>query len=227
MVVPPNVRLERKHAREWSALLRNPFVEGLGTGALPRDAFRLYLSQDALYLDMMMRALLAAAARSPRMDFAARIVRLVQDVLSGELLDEDHGAFAADAGISPEVLRQAAPDPITSAYGHFLQVTAWTDSLLVFLGALLPCVSSYRQIGRALRGSPGARAGPYRRWIAFYASSSYAREVREYEAMFNDLWRDASRAERRRADASFTRSVEYERLFWAMASGAEVPRPRD
>ncbi len=216
MGLPANLRLERRYAKEWSALLENPFVDGLRGGTLPIEAFRVYLVQDAVYLDSMTRALLDAAARSPDMNCARRLVALVDEVLSGELLDEGHGDFAADAAIPAEVLRNSKPEPVTSAYGHYLQVTAMTDTLCVFLGAILPCASSYFQIGRALRRSAGAKRAPYRRWIAFYASAPYARHVREYESMFNALWPRASADERRRAEICFARSVEYERHFWEM-----------
>ncbi len=216
MSLPANVRLERRYAKDWSALLENPFVNGLRDGTLSIEAFRMYLSQDAVYLDSMTRALLEAAARSPDMDCTRRLVALVDEVLSGELLDEGHGDFAADAGMPAGALRNSKPEPVTGAYGHFLHVTAMTDTLCVFLGAILPCASSYLQIGRALRRSSGAKRGPYRRWIAFYASAAYARHVREYESLFNTLWPRASADERRRAETCFARSVEYERLFWEM-----------
>ncbi len=216
MKLPANVRLERQYAKEWSALLENPFVNGLRDGTLPVEAFRVYLVQDAVYLDSMTRALLEAAARSPDLSCTRRLVALVDEVLSGELIDEGHGDFPADAGVPADLLRNSKPEPVSGAYGHYLHVTAMTDTLCVFLGSVLPCVSSYLQIGRALRRSPGAKRRLYRRWIAFYASPPYARHVREYESMFNALWPRASADERRRAETCFARSVEYERLFWEM-----------
>ncbi len=216
MDMPANVRLERRYAKEWSGLLKNPFVNGLRYGTLPVEAFRSYLVQDALYLDSMTRALLEAAARSPDLSCTRRLVALVHEVLSGELLDESHGDFVADAEIPADTLRASKPEPVTSAYGDYLRVTAMTDTLCVFLGSVLPCASTYLQIGRALRRSPGAKRAPYRRWVAFYASPAYARHVREYESMFNALWPKASAEERRRAETCFAKSVEYERLFWEM-----------
>jgi hypothetical protein len=50
----------------YAAILAHPFVRGLTDGSLPREAFRFYAVQDALYLRDFARALVAGAARSPR-----------------------------------------------------------------------------------------------------------------------------------------------------------------
>src|SRR5260370_7154852 len=49
----------------WTAILRHPFVRGLTDGSLPRESFRFYAVQDALYLRDFARALSLAAARAP------------------------------------------------------------------------------------------------------------------------------------------------------------------
>src|SRR3989304_3473077 len=50
----------------YAAILRHPFVVGLTDGSLPRESFRFYVVQDALYLRGLARALSLAAARAPR-----------------------------------------------------------------------------------------------------------------------------------------------------------------
>src|SRR5213596_3631246 len=49
----------------YAAILRHPFVRGLTDGTLPRERFRFYAVQDALYLREFARALSLAAARAP------------------------------------------------------------------------------------------------------------------------------------------------------------------
>ena len=53
----------------YEAILRHPFVAGLTDGSLPRDRFRFYAVQDALYLREFARALSLAAARAPEDDW--------------------------------------------------------------------------------------------------------------------------------------------------------------
>ena len=45
----------------YTSILRHPFVTGLTDGSLPRDSFRFYAVQDALYLRDFARALSVAA----------------------------------------------------------------------------------------------------------------------------------------------------------------------
>src|SRR5206468_6712630 len=52
----------------YAAILRHPFVRGLTDGSLPRESFRFYAVQDALYLREFARALSLAAARAPEED---------------------------------------------------------------------------------------------------------------------------------------------------------------
>ena len=49
----------------YGAILRHPFLAGLTDGSLPRERFRFYVVQDALYLREFARALSLAAARAP------------------------------------------------------------------------------------------------------------------------------------------------------------------
>jgi thiaminase/transcriptional activator TenA len=57
--------LWRAIAPIWTAILAHPFVRGLTDGSLPRESFRFYAVQDALYLRDVARALSLAAARAP------------------------------------------------------------------------------------------------------------------------------------------------------------------
>ena len=50
----------------YAAILRHPFLRGLTDGSLPRESFRFYTVQDALYLREFARALSIAASRAPQ-----------------------------------------------------------------------------------------------------------------------------------------------------------------
>src|SRR5262245_65168236 len=53
----------------YAALLRHPFLRGLTDGSLPRESFKFYAVQDALYLREFARALSLAGARAPEDDW--------------------------------------------------------------------------------------------------------------------------------------------------------------
>ncbi len=47
------------------ACLAHPFVRGIGSGDLSRDRFRVYVAQDAYFLEAFARAYALALAKSP------------------------------------------------------------------------------------------------------------------------------------------------------------------
>ena len=53
----------------YAAILRHPFLRGLTDGSLPRESFKFYAVQDALYLREFARALSLAGARAPQDDW--------------------------------------------------------------------------------------------------------------------------------------------------------------
>ena len=76
----------------YAAILRHPFVTGLTDGSLPRETFRFYAVQDALYLREFARALSLAAARAPREEWiimfnehAAGALKVERDAARGLL----------------------------------------------------------------------------------------------------------------------------------------------
>src|ERR671937_765402 len=84
----------------YEAILRHPFLRGLGDGSLPRDSFQFYAVQDALYLRDFARALSLAAARAPRDDW----IIMFNEHAAGALRVERslHESFFKEFGLSPE-----------------------------------------------------------------------------------------------------------------------------
>src|SRR5246127_3448833 len=50
------------------AALQHPFVQGIASGELARDAFAYYVGQDAVFLDAFCRAYALALAKTPDQD---------------------------------------------------------------------------------------------------------------------------------------------------------------
>lgn len=78
------------------ACLEHPFVRGLATGSLERDAFERYVAQDAFFLRAFLRAYALAAAKCADTDRVQRFHKLMTGVLDELKL---HASYAAKMGI--------------------------------------------------------------------------------------------------------------------------------
>ena len=206
-------RLQRGADHIWQKTLRHPFVTGLGDGTLPLEKFRFYMCQDYLFLIEYSRVLALATAKAPNVDMMGRFANLLDATLNREMAL--HRDFAAQCGISTEVLTQTKAAPTTHAYTRHLVRVAALGDLAEVVTTLLPCQWGYCEIGQLL----AQRAQPvtipfYGQWIAMYASAEFAALadwLREVLDSFDGTVNDAQLQE------IFSTSARYEYLFWDMA----------
>src|SRR5713101_1582669 len=98
----------------YAEILAHPFVRGLTDGSLPREAFRFYAVQDALYLRDFARSLSIAAARAPREEWIIMFNEHAAGALKVEMTL--HESFFKDFGLSPQEVtppRSRPPTPRT------------------------------------------------------------------------------------------------------------------
>jgi thiaminase (transcriptional activator TenA) len=195
----------------WEAQLAHPFVRGIGDGTLPEERFRFYVRQDYLFLIDYGRLLALGAARAPRLEWMRRFAALAESVLETEM--DLHRQFAARWGITAEQLETETTAPATDAYCDFLLRTASLGDFAELVAALLPCMWSYVEIGRALAASPPDHEG-YREWIAAYASEDYAQLAAWCRELTDAAAADVAGPGRRRMHAAFRASSEHELAFW-------------
>jgi aldehyde:ferredoxin oxidoreductase len=86
----------------YEAILRHPFLSGLTDGSLPRESFKFYAVQDALYLREFARALSITAARAPRQEWIIMFNEHAAGALRVER--ELHESFFQEFGLSPEMV---------------------------------------------------------------------------------------------------------------------------
>src|SRR4029453_1698980 len=146
----------------YAAILDHPFVRGLTDGSLPREAFRFYAVQDALYLRDFARALSIAAARAPQDEW----IIMFNEHAAGALKVERslHESFFAEFGLSPEAVGTTPLAPTNLAYTSYLLAVAYGAPFHENVAALLPCYWIYWEVGKELerRGSPHP---PSTRWV--------------------------------------------------------------
>ena len=197
----------------YAAILRHPFLRGLTDGSLPRESFRFYSVQDALYLREFARALSIAAARAPQDEW----IIMFNEHAAGALKVERalHESFFREFGLSPKEVASTPLAPTTLAYTSYLLAVAYAAPFHEAIAALLPCYWIYWEVGKELEraGSPDPL---YARWIGMYASAEFGSLVR---AVLDATEATAARLQAGELDAMrrhFLVTSRYEWMFWDM-----------
>jgi thiaminase/transcriptional activator TenA len=203
----------------YASILRHPFLRGLIDGSLPRESFRFYMVQDALYLREFARALSIAAARAPEDDW----IIMFNEHAAGALRVERalHESFFREFGLSPEDVATTPLAPTNLAYTSYLLTVAYAAPFHEAITALLPCYWIYWEVGKELEraGSPDPL---YARWIGTYASKEFGSLVR---AVLDANDKTASRLQRAELDMMrrhFIVTSRYEWMFWDMGYRRET-----
>ncbi len=144
--------------------LAHPFVRGIGSGDLSRERFRVYVAQDAYFLEAFARAYALALARSPDREG----IVVFKDLLVGVFDELLHQGYAQRWQIS------LAPEPLasTSAYCDFLLRTASLEPVGHTAAAMAPCMRLYVFLGQRLAPKLNPES-PYREWVETYSSLDF------------------------------------------------------
>ncbi len=202
-----------------AAILRHPFVRGLTDGSLPRESFRFYAVQDALYLRDFARALSLAAARAPEDEW----IIMFNEHAAGALRVERalHEGFFKEFGLESEAVAATPLAPTTLAYTSYLLAVAHGAPYHEAVAALLPCYWIYWEVGKALEraGSPDPL---YARWIGTYASEEFGGVVRAVIGATDATAARVDAAGREAMRRHFVTTSRYEWMFWEMGHRREA-----
>jgi thiaminase (transcriptional activator TenA) len=197
----------------YEAILRHPFLTGLTDGSLPRERFRFYAVQDALYLREFARALSLAAARAPEDDW----IVMFNEHAAGALRVERalHEGFFEEFGLSPADVAATPLAPTNLAYTSYLLAVAYGGAYHEALAALLPCYWIYWEVGKRLEqaGSPDPL---FARWIATYASGEFGDVVRAVLGATDAIAGRLRPGERDAMRRHVLVTARYEWMFWDM-----------
>jgi thiaminase (transcriptional activator TenA) len=197
----------------YAAILRHPFVAGLTDGALPREAFRFYAIQDALYLREFARALSLAAAHAPEDDW----IVMFDEHAAGALKVERalHESFFSEWGLSREAVLATPLAPTNLAYTSYLLAVAHAAPFHEAVAALLPCYWIYWEVGKELERA-GSADPLYAKWIGTYASDEFGGVVRAVLAATDSIAARLGAAELEAMHRHFVTTSRYEWMFWDM-----------
>lgn len=205
--------LWRSIAPIYAEILNHPFLQGLTDGTLPKDCFRHYVTQDALYLRDYARALALAGIRSPDED---AFLMFNEHAVGAIAVERSlHGGFLKDLDISEDEFSRIPPAPTTLAYTSYLLRKAALGDYHEILGAVLPCYWIYAEVGQSLlrQGSPDPM---YQTWIDTYGGEEFGAVVEAVLDVTDLACEDLSPAQKAAVTDAFVTTSRYEWMFWNM-----------
>jgi thiaminase (transcriptional activator TenA) len=203
----------------YAAILRHPFLRGLTDGSLPRESFKFYAVQDALYLREFARALSLAGAKAPEDDW----IIMFNEHAAGALKVERslHESFFQEFGLTHEAVASTPLAPTNLAYTSYLLAIAYGRPFHEVLAAVLPCYWIYWEVGKELERT-GSADPLYKRWIGTYASEEFGSVVRDVLAAADKVAERLTSAEREAMRGHFVTTSRYEWMFWDMGLRRET-----
>jgi thiaminase/transcriptional activator TenA len=194
-----------KRNRDLSeACLEHPFVRGIASGELARERFRVYVAQDAYFLEAFARAYAFALARSPDRDG----IFIFRDLLAAVFEElKLHRGYAERWGIGLE----PEPLPSTSSYCDFLLRTASLEPVGHTTAAMAPCMRLYAFLGQQLAPELNPES-PYREWVETYSSHDLEALASRLEGLLDRYGGEPERLER-----LYRRAMELELAFFQAA----------
>jgi thiaminase/transcriptional activator TenA len=161
------------------AALTHPFVQGLRTGNLPREAFQRYLAQDAFFLDAFARSYALALAHSPDQQGIHDFFKLLAGVQEELRL---HASYAEKWGVS---LANVTPESATLDYTNFLLGTAFLRGTGDTCAVMTPCMRLYAFLGQSLASDDGHGEHQYMEWIRTYSSPDFEALAARLESLLD------------------------------------------
>lgn len=212
---PFSAHLRRLADPVWQAQHDHPLVRGIGGGTLDPERFGFWLRQDYLFLIDYSRLFATAVLRAPDLESMTRFAGLLHETMTREM--NLHRSYVEGFGITAADLEGERKAPTTQGYTDFLLRTATTGDYAELLGALLPCMWGYSELGIALaaRGMPAEER--YARWIETYADPEFAALAAWCRDLTDAACAGLPDAALRRVEDAFITASRYELAFWEMA----------
>lgn len=206
----------------WDAQYEHPFIRGIQDGTLPLEKFAYWVRQDYLFLIDYGRLFSLAVVKSPNIRSCLQFATLSYETYSTEL--DLHRSYAKEFGISEFELEIEIKSPTCKAYTDFLLRTGSIGGYHELLGALLPCMWGFYDVGIRLKESilNGNIDVRYLNFIEQYSSNDFRNLVEICKQMVNECASNLTNELRDEMINSFSISCQYEYLFWDMAWKKEI-----
>jgi len=201
----------------------HPFNHQLCLGTLPKETFKFYLEQDALYLLEFAKALEILSKRFGQdTEYSRQFKRLSESMLA----EERSIAFKAHKITNSNLLffsqhqrNQREKIDIIADYGNHLIESASDAPIVEAVASCVPCFFVYQQLGEQMipKCHPD---NPYKSWISSYSSPQFLSSTKSIIMTLNKLMADIPHESREeeRIIASFIKSAACELKFFEMAN---------
>ncbi len=208
--------IEAASKAQRKAMMKHPFVLGIGDGTLSEDRFRHFMTQDYVYLIDYAKCLAMGTVKAPDLETMSWFAGAVDHILNTEM--ELHRSYCAGIEISATDLESTRHAPTTYSYTSYLLRVAQIGSFGELIAALVPCIWGYWQVGEMLanRGEP-AHAPQYAEWIRMYAGEDSRTVALEARAICDRVAEGAGSRELAAMREAYITCTRYEREFWQMA----------
>jgi formylaminopyrimidine deformylase / aminopyrimidine aminohydrolase len=194
------------HAAAWAVATHHPFLDAVGEGTLPPQAFATWLVQDYLFACDELAFQACLLARAPRRDQVLLTKGLVA-------MEAELSWFETQAQ-QWHLPLDASPHPVTAAYGAFLRSLdqqPYAAAMTALWGVELAYLEAWRS---AAPGQP-----PYQPFVERWTSPAFADFVSHLQQAAAVAL--ASSQVDREAEQAFLEVARLEHEFWQMAwSGA-------
>ena len=157
--------------------LQTKFVQNLKTGKLPKEKFKLYVAQDAFFLECFARAYGLAVSKAKDKNMIKILSQLLIGVSEELVL---HDSYAQKWGIN---LDKNSIEPVTKNYTDFLNDVSQKNNLVEIMCAMAPCMRLYAWIGKSIANE--YKNNPYKEWIGTYSDKSFEKLAETLENLID------------------------------------------
>jgi thiaminase/transcriptional activator TenA len=204
---------------QWNDYIQHDFVEGLGDGSLPQEAFLHYMVQDYVYLVHYARGWALGVVKAESPEEMRLCAATVDSLINREF--SLHIQTCAAQGIDETSLFNAKEELETIAYTRYVLDSGLQGDFLDLILALAPCAFGYGEIGLRLKDKvyPGH---PYEKWINTYCGDDFQNVCVEVGrlvdlAIARRVGDNPTQSPRwNKMQERFTKAAELESEFWGM-----------
>jgi thiaminase II len=170
--------LDRPDVKQvWKTFTQHEFLQKLGDGTLPTQAFKHFLVQDYLYLVNFARMGALSAYKSKTIDGVSASSHFVLHIEKEMTLHLD---YCREFGLSKENIECQKESLANVAYSRWLLDVGQSEDWIALQMALASCSIGYGVSAQLLQADIKTKrvGNPYYKWIESYSGDEYQETVR-------------------------------------------------
>ncbi len=202
--------LRARSEPDWTGATTHPFVEELGTGDLPDEAFARYLVQDYAFLESLVSLVGYGVGQAPSMEAKAELAAFLTVVTTDE---DDYFRRSFEALSVPEsTWADPEMNATTAGFRDLLLRAAHEGGYAETLAVLVPVEWVYLEWAAAIDDYP--EAFYLEEWIALHATPEFESTVEWLRSELDERGPALADDRQDRVERLFRRAVSYEVAFF-------------